>query len=342
MVTIRNLRVSNVSKVYPFIELRKMTSTTLRVAVTPLRLSPDAPIDQSVERWLQQRVAACDALGVLAVAHGRFVDLYQADKPLASEVFDEDADLRLHLPFLAQITLDEYASFVPASCGSLTGLGRDWGEEAMMTATCVCFPTDSVLVVGATTKASGSFLLGFRLYSSAVTQLLLTPSDDRIKRHPSPLLVHFNYLEPVLTAPPVAMIPCPHLSTPHSGAMVLLLANSSEFAVFSWTERFSSRQICAASITRHPDPLTAIAVTDDGRFLVTANAAGYIYMLDFARFAWDAYAEDGGATATSDVAGKRVKLGVCSRSGLLVEDNPLDAVRILGSTRGQWSCSPAT
>ncbi|RLN76164.1 hypothetical protein BBJ28_00002161 [Nothophytophthora sp. Chile5] len=273
---------------------------------------------QGVETVLHQaaaqRLAVCEASQVLAVANGRFVDLYGVGNGLQ------------RLVFLAQIALDDYVT--------RQTVNDDGGRTDVVLATCVCFPITGFLLVGAVTEGLQGvkdrvLVLGFRLYATSVSQYAVpVPHENGAsKRSPSPVQVHFSFLEPVpdtSTSGIRSLQPCHRGMTPDSGSVLLLFADSNVFGFLSWTERFSARQMCLAELKQHSGSLIAAAISSSGQYIVLTNAVGRLALLDFHRFPWTGQGHSG-----NTVEGKRLQLGSCSRSGVPARDNPLDVVRVV-------------
>lgn len=185
--------------------------------------------------------------------------------------------------------------------------------ERPVVATCALFAAPGVLLV-----AAGTWLLGFRVFAGT--------------HHPA----HWSFAEP-LPSTATLVVRCRHCT----GAAVVLLAGAGRFAVFQWRERLSSRCVSVADVSTHP--LVAAALSADGRFLALADARGRLYVLSFAAFDWRGGGGFGPGTGRGTAVertaegGTRLRNSSCSRSGIVMRDNPLDAVRIVAETGGTGS-----
>lgn len=309
-----------------------------RVVDVPLRLSPSARRADTMSRPSQlHSVAVCEAVGVVAVANGRTVDLYDVvacgwTRPHGAD--SADAEPQLHLPLVAQISLAQYLQ-------TLSACSQDAASDVR--ATCVSFPAAGMLLVGGVATddehgAADAFLLGFRLYTSSATRfstLAEGHSDSKPAKLPR-VTVHFSFAEPIKTPGfPVMLIVCRHVTTAQAGAVLITMHASSEIVVFSWAERFSSRQVSAASVAGRTSPLVSAAVSPDGRFAAVASEEGFFFLLDWSRFSTLIDSEIAIITLPHTTTEQRLLLGVCSRAGRVVEDNPLDCVRLVATARGE-------
>ncbi|RLN06637.1 hypothetical protein BBJ28_00010982, partial [Nothophytophthora sp. Chile5] len=289
-----------------------MLPSRLQVQDVAVPVLPRQGVKAAVHQAAAQRLAVCEASQVLAVANGRFVDLYGVGDGLQ------------RLVFLAQIALDDYVT--------RQVVNNDGDRTDIVLATCVCFPITGFLLVGAVAEGLQDvkdrvLVLGFRLYATSVSQYAVPHENGASKRPPAPVQVHFSFLEPVpdtSTSGIRSLQPCHRGMTPDSGSVLLLLADSNVFGVLSWTERFSARQMCLAEQKQHSESLIAAAISSSGQYIVLSDAVGRLALLDFHRFAWT-----GQGHSDNTVEGKRLQLGACSRFGVLARDNPLDVVRVV-------------
>lgn len=295
-----------------------------------------------------QRCAFCEASDVVAIATGPVVDLYLLDSTSAPATAastsppDGNSERHARLSFLTQIVLDEFKN--------IQGYGvRTSVELSVMTATCVCFVAPGVLLVGAAklqnedeaaAEMPSSWLFGFRIYVSApmhqrTSEAFVTSSRSRPH---DPVMVQFSFLEriPLSAANGVArMEVCRHCTNSQAGAIVLIMDASSSFGVFQWCERLSDRQVCVAEIPSCNTALTAVAISSDGRWCALSDAIGYLYLLHFEAFEWFGRAAELRRQRGEKLfAAKRLRNGSCSRSGIAMHDNPLDAVRLTSVSGG--------
>jgi hypothetical protein len=275
-----------------------------------------------------QRIAVCDATGLLAVANGRVIDLYHAEAihvatPIsggntASPAIVGDA----HLPFAGQIVLGDHLE----AC-----INEEPDAGVAVHATCVAFVAPGFLLVAATNSLlSSSWLCGFRMYTRSVT----------IAHHRRPgsssLLVHCAFADHVPNIHAVATmdtIPSTTFTTREAGAVILLFSepSSSCFGVFQWAERFSDR---ALSIARLPQEtcspaFSTVAISRDARWMALAGESGTIHVLDFTRFVWQLNQSLDAQRLNAAVTGKRLTLEASYRMGRVSPRNhPLEDVRL--------------
>jgi hypothetical protein len=307
-----------------------------RVVDVPLRLSPSVRRADTISGASpRHNVAVCEAVSVVAVANGRTVDLYDVvacgwTRPHGAEV--ADAAAQLHLPLVAQIPLAQHLPY----------LSTRSQHACDVRATCISFPATGILLIGgvATDDVHGvadAFLLGFRIYTSSVTRFSAPIEDhsDSKRVEPPRVTVHFSFAEPIKTLGfPVTLTVCQHVTTAQAGAVLLTMHTSSEVVVFSWAERFSSRQVSAASVAGRTSPLVSATVSPDGRFAAVANEEGFFFLLDWSRFSTLIDSEISTSALPRTATEQRLLLGVCSRAGRVLEDNPLDCVRLVATARG--------
>ncbi|KAF1318581.1 hypothetical protein FI667_g13840, partial [Globisporangium splendens] len=306
-------------------------------------------------------MAICDDCGVVAVANGSIVDLFLAsglvlmsggnahsddDDNQGADDAEGDRGGRCHPPFLTQIALDEYKD--------IQGYAQKADHKevtSVMLATCVCFVAPGVLLIGATKSQDAhgdgdgisTWIFGFRIYVSSVALQRVSKSPFESSRsRPDPAMAHFSFLEQILlpNANGIACIEmCQHCTNLQAGAVVLLLKESSSFAIFQWRERFSDRQVCVAELPGCTAPLVATSLNFNGQWGAISDSRGHLYLLDFGFFEWYGHSSSrrGGDIFPSLSESKRLKIGSCSRSGILLRDNPLESVR-LASVTGGMSC----
>lgn len=136
--------------------------------------------------------------------------------------------------------------------------------------------------------------------------------------------------------------------TPDAGAVDVLFEESNFIGVFAWGERFSDRQVCLAQLKQRPEKLVVAERSCDGRYLLVGDAGGRLSLLDFRDCPWDGY---GVSSEAQPLRGKRLDLGVNSRSGVVTRDNLLEHVRLVHATSTSdlscaytslrwWICGP--
>jgi hypothetical protein len=273
----------------------------------------------------KQCISVCHQTRVVAIANGRFVDLYGA------------GDSSVHpFRFLHQIALGDHAkhlqrTFQPDS---------DPQNLLYVVATSVVFPIPGFLLVGAFlggpesetsehVEAVGSpLLLGFRLYAGSVTQFGEIESGVESRPAPSSVQVYFSFVEPVVGMSRRSircLLPCRRDMAPDSGSVVVLFQDSEWIGVLCWRERFSDRQVCLARKKQQSRALVVAELSPDGQWLVVGDTEGQLSLLNFQNFSWNGH----NVSSRLKVAGgKRLELGACSRSGVMTRDNPLEHVRL--------------
>ncbi|ETM50303.1 hypothetical protein L914_05651 [Phytophthora nicotianae] len=272
-----------------------------------------------------QCIALCHKTRVVTIANGRFVDVYGI------------CNNRLHpFAFLHQISISDHVSRLRSS--SLKGdISPDL--ESVVT-TCVSFPVPGFLLVGALldvpeSEISGTestvfpvLLLGFRLYAGSATQFTDAANSEKLLKVATSVQVYFSFVEPVVGVGGKSirsMQGFRHDMTPDAGSVLILLEDSKVFGVFSWKERFSDRQVCLAQI-KQSDSLVTAEFDHDGRYLLVGDANGRLSLINFRDFQYDV--RDISSKMQQNM-GKRLELSVCSRSGVIARDNPLEHVRIV-------------
>lgn len=310
-----------------------------------------------------QRIALCETSGVVAIANGPVVDLYLQDNtntPATASSSSSNgtshhdtpaqdaSDSAMRLPFLMQIALDEFQDVRGYAVQKKSATAAV--EQSVMVATCVVFIAPGVLLIGAAKLQDSegeaadatvsTWLFGFRIYISAPVHQRSSEAfakNARSRPHDQ-AMVQFSFLEriPLPTANGIArMEVCQHCANSQAGAVVLIMSDSSSFGVFQWRERLSDRQVCVAEIPGCSTALTAAAMSPVGRWCALSDAIGYLYLLDFEVFEW--YGRATAELRSRDAklfAARRLRNGSCSRSGIVMRDNPLEAVRlasVLGS-----------
>lgn len=308
-----------------------------------------------------QRMALCEASGVIATANGPVVDLYLLDNkstPAAASTSSSDEnshddtpahgarDSAMRLPFLMQIALDEFKDIrgyaVQRSASFVD-------EPSVMTVNSVCFVAPGVLLVGAAQLQDNedeaadatvsTWLFGFRIYISAPVHQ--RASDAFVKnarnRAHDPAMVQFSFLERIPISAPkgiARMEICRHCTTSQAGAVLLIMNESSSFGIFQWRDRLSDRQVCVAEIPGCVSALTAAAVSSDGQWCALSDAIGHLYLLNFEAFEWYGRAAELRSRDDNPFAARRLRNGSCWRSGIAMRDNPLDAVRLASVSGG--------
>ncbi|KAE9127118.1 hypothetical protein PF005_g5667 [Phytophthora fragariae] len=277
-------------------------------------------------------IAVCDTTRVIAIASGRFVDLYGASNnslhPFAFQHQISPAD---------HITQSQTLPFGQQ-------LGGNKLDRSMVVVTCVSFPVPGFLLVGAfvevaevedchAVKSPGAtFLLGFRLYPGSVSMFVGVGDDSSPRQVPAALQVHFGFVEPVMGNLGRAircLQACRGEMTPDAGAVDVFFEESNVVGVFNWRERFSERQVCLAQLKQQQEALVVAERSCGGRYLLVGDAGGRLSLLDFGNFPWDGYEL---SAKGQQLRGRRLELGVCSRSGVKTRDNPLEHVRLVHTT----------
>ncbi|KAG7387655.1 hypothetical protein PHYPSEUDO_013905 [Phytophthora pseudosyringae] len=305
-----------------------------RLHVLDVGVSVEAPtrVGPRIQERDSQRLAVCLKTRVVAIANGRFVDLYGV------------CNNSLHpFTFLQQISIADHAAHLPSSISDCS----DNPELSVAVATCVAFPVPGLLLVGAfvavpESEISGTggtvdssravFLLGFRLYAGSVTQFIGDVGGKKPREVPASVQVYFSFLEPVVGAG-VKSIRCLQSfrrdMTPDQGSVLVLFDDSITFGVLSWKDRFSDRWMCLAQMKQPSERLVVVECSSDGRFLVVGDAGGRLSLIDFKDFPRDGYET---SSRLHQTICKRLELGACSRSGVITRDNPLEHARLVHTT----------
>ncbi|KAJ8575043.1 hypothetical protein ON010_g4169 [Phytophthora cinnamomi] len=320
--------------------LRAMTQDRLQILDVDVSVQAPARTGAPVQLSDNQSIAVCDTNRVVAIANGRFVDLYGA------------SNKSLHpFTFLHQISLGDHVtrSQRPSFDGQHNG---DKLDRSVVVATCVAFPVPGFLLVAAFVEVpdaeiSGdgdaveptraTFLLGFRLYAGSASQFVGVVDGSTPRQTATTVQVHFSFVEPVVGNAGRGircLQPCRREMTPDGGAVDVLFDHSNVVGVFNWRERFSDRQVCLARLKQQPRTLVVAERSSDGRYLLVGDAGGRLSLLDFRDFPWVGY---GISSNAQQLRGKRLELGVCSRSGVIARDNPFEHVRLVHSTAGSDS-----
>ncbi|KAL3669767.1 hypothetical protein V7S43_005147 [Phytophthora oleae] len=300
-----------------------------RLHVQDVGVSVEAPTHakSGVQSGDYQCVAACHTTRVIAIANGRFVDIYGA------------SGNSLHpFAFLQQIAIADHVVHPHGSLSSKT----DSPELNIVVVTSVAFPVPGFLLVGAFVDVPGSeisgtggtvnptratLLLGFRLYAGSVTQCIDDVNGGKPSQVPASIQVYFSFVEPVVDVD-VKSIRCLQSfsgdMTPDAGSVLVLFEESTNFGVFTWKERFSDRQICLAQMKQQSEKLVVAELSPDGRYLVLGDAGRRLSLIDFRGFY-----KDENDISSRPQRGKRLQLGACFSSGLKARDNPLEHVRLI-------------
>ncbi|POM73470.1 Hypothetical protein PHPALM_9679 [Phytophthora palmivora] len=270
-----------------------MTEDRLHVLDVDVPVEASTRIGSRIQKGDSQCIAVCYQTGVIAIANGRFVDLYGA------------SNNSLHpFTFLHQISIGDHVTH-PHSIVLNNNGDRDLCNS---TVSCVACPVPGFLLVGAFVEVPESEI-----------------SETNVSVNP----IYFSFVEPVVGVG-VQSIRClqsfRNNMTPDSGSVVVLFGDSEMFGVFSWKERFSDRLICLAQMKHQTKRLGVAECSPDGRYIVVGDDEGRLSLIDFKGF------PKGGYSTSSNVqqmGGKRLKLGLCSRSGVTTRDNPLEHVRLV-------------
>ncbi|KAG1684798.1 hypothetical protein DVH05_010532 [Phytophthora capsici] len=268
-----------------------------------------------------QCIAVCHTTRVIAIANGRFVDIYGT------------SGNSLHpFAFLHQIAIADHVTHPHGSLSSKAGPP----ELSKVVATSVAFPLSGFLVVGAfvedpeISETSGTvnpartaLLLGFRLYPGSATQCVEAVNGGKPS---ASIQVYFSFVEPI-EGVDVKSIRClqsfRHDMTPDAGSMLVIFEGCACFGVFTWRERLSDRQICLAQMKQQ---IVVADLSPDGLYLVLGDMGGQLSLIDLRGFQKD---ENGISDRSQKVVGgKRLQLGSCFSSGVKATDNPLEQARL--------------
>ncbi|OWZ24168.1 hypothetical protein PHMEG_000819 [Phytophthora megakarya] len=272
-----------------------MSEDRLHVLDVDVSVEASSRIGSQLQGGDNQCIAVCYQTGVIVIANGGFVDLYGV------------CNNSLHpFLFLHHISIRDHVSRLYSS-----NSGRcDDKELQIATATCISFPVPGFLLVGAFVEVPESEISG---------------TDTSV----DPIQVYFSFIEPIVGVDGKSIR---HLQsfrpdmTPNSGSVVLLFEDSALFGVFSWKERFSDRLTCLAEMKQQMERLVVSDCSPDGRYVVVGDAGGRLSLVDFKCFKMDEY---DASSSSEQLAGKRLKLGPCFRSGVITRDNPLERVRVV-------------
>ncbi|CEG45931.1 uncharacterized protein PHALS_02264 [Plasmopara halstedii] len=273
-----------------------------------------------------QNIALCEKTRLIAIANGRFVDLYRIDTNAIHP-----------FPFLQQISISTYINHVCASI--FTNLNDT--DPKLVKATCVAFPVPSFLLVGISVRVPESemskceivetktLVLGLRLYATSVTPFPCGKFVDKSQYHEPSVQVSFSFVENVLgTFDKEIQHFCNFRRdmTPDAGSVLILLEDSNQFGVLSWKERFSDRQVCMAQVKQQAENLISAECDHNGQYVVLGGERGRLFLMSFRHFMLH---ESDVVLTHKQNAGQRLVLGPCSRSGVIVRDNPLELVRMV-------------
>ncbi|TMW60110.1 hypothetical protein Poli38472_000152 [Pythium oligandrum] len=266
-----------------------------------------------------QKMAVCEATGLVAVANGHVVDVYQLDE-LTTRRREGDTSQEAHLPYVGQIVLRDHLYY--QACD---------GEEAMLHATSVYFASPGFLLVAASqvnALTSCVWLSGFRIFARSVTKRAASSDSPTLMIH----LAFADRIEGVTVMTTMTQVPSPQdaASVSESGAVVALFQSSSTFAVFRWRERFSDRDLLLLRLpmafVSSADSFTAAAVSNEGQSLVVSSASGVLALIDLRGL----FAEVLDFTFT----GRRLEAVAIHRMGHPVRDSALlERLRLLHHTQ---------
>lgn len=296
-----------------------------RLHVLDVHVSVDAAPtpDSHLTCTTNHHMAICNQSRVLALANGRFVDLYgvcaNKDHPFT---------------FLHQISIYEHLKSIHASIS-------DESATEIVRVTCVTFPIPGFLLVGTFVKNpkgqtlndkkndTAMYLLGFWLYATSVTRFSCDKNDEKSPLAANAIQVALSFADFVIEGDGEEIQNLHTFRqevTPDAGAVLLLFNDSKRFGVFNWKERLSDRQVCLAQVKQHAEKVTSAVCAHDGQYLVLGDEAGRLHLLDFHAFSHDS---NDTMEKSKHSGGKRLDLGPCFRSSVIVRDNPLDHVRVV-------------
>ncbi|KAG2849486.1 hypothetical protein PC112_g357 [Phytophthora cactorum] len=305
-----------------------MVEDRLQVLDVDVSVEAAARIGSRIQEDDSQCIAVCHKNRVIAIANGRFVDLYGV------------SNNSLHpFTFLHQITISDHVTRLRSS---VLNNNNEPGQDPVV-ATSVAFPVPGILLVGAFVGVPESenlgtestvdpvLLLGFRFYAGSVTQFTGVVDREKSRKVAASVQVYFSFVEPVVAIGGKSIQSLQsfrHDMTPDAGSVLVLFGDSKMFGIFSWKERFSDRQVCLAQIKQQSDNLVVAECSQDGRYVVLGDTGGRLSLIDFKDFQHDGRDI---SLKTQQSVGKRLELRECSRSGVIARDNPLEHVRVAHS-----------
>ncbi|KAG3110272.1 hypothetical protein PI124_g10653 [Phytophthora idaei] len=305
-----------------------MVEDQLQVLDVDVSVEAAARIGSRIQEDDSQCIAVCHKNRVIAIANGRFVDLYGV------------SNNSLHpFTFLHQITISDHVTRLRSS---VLNNNNEPGQDPVV-ATSVAFPVPGILLVGAFVGVPESenlgtestvdpvLLLGFRFYAGSVTQFTGVVDSEKSRKVAASVQVYFSFVEPVVAIGGKSIQSLQsfrHDMTPDAGSVLVLFGDSKMFGIFSWKERFSDRQVCLAQIKQQSDNLVVAECSQDGRYVVLGDTGGRLSLIDFKDFQHDGRDI---SLKTQQSVGKRLELRECSRSGVIARDNPLEHVRVAHS-----------
>ncbi|KAG3206823.1 hypothetical protein PC128_g547 [Phytophthora cactorum] len=309
-------------------EAGRYSAYRLQVLDVDVSVEAAARIGSRIQEDDSQCIAVCHKNRVIAIANGRFVDLYGV------------SNNSLHpFTFLHQITISDHVTRLRSS---VLNNNNEPGQDPVV-ATSVAFPVPGILLVGAFVGVPESenlgtestvdpvLLLGFRFYAGSVTQFTGVVDSEKSRKVAASVQVYFSFVEPVVAIGGKSIQGLQsfrHDMTPDAGSVLVLFGDSKMFGIFSWKERFSDRQVCLAQIKQQSDNLVVAECSQDGRYVVLGDTGGRLSLIDFKDFQHDGRDI---SLKTQQSVGKRLELRECSRSGVIARDNPLEHVRVAHS-----------
>ncbi|KAG3225854.1 hypothetical protein PC129_g3564 [Phytophthora cactorum] len=309
-------------------EAGRYSAYRLQVLDVDVSVEAAARIGSRIQEDDSQCIAVCHKNRVIAIANGRFVDLYGV------------SNNSLHpFTFLHQITISDHVTRLRSS---VLNNNNEPGQDPVV-ATSVAFPVPGILLVGAFVGVPESenlgtestvdpvLLLGFRFYAGSVTQFTGVVDREKSRKVAASVQVYFSFVEPVVAIGGKSIQSLQsfrHDMTPDAGSVLVLFGDSKMFGIFSWKERFSDRQVCLAQIKQQSDNLVVAECSQDGRYVVLGDTGGRLSLIDFKDFQHDGRDI---SLKTQQSVGKRLELRECSRSGVIARDNPLEHVRVAHS-----------
>ncbi|KAF1792724.1 hypothetical protein GQ600_15401 [Phytophthora cactorum] len=172
-----------------------MVEDRLQVLDVDVSVEAAARIGSRIQEDDSQCIAVCHKNRVIAIANGRFVDLYGV------------SNNSLHpFTFLHQITISDHVTRLRSS---VLNNNNEPGQDPVV-ATSVAFPVPGILLVGAFVGVPESenlgtestvdpvLLLGFRFYAGSVTQFTGVVDSEKSRKVAASVQVYFSFVEPVV------------------------------------------------------------------------------------------------------------------------------------------------
>lgn len=337
--------------------------------------SPNYPSQRKIAN---QQLAVCNCSGVLAVANGPVVDLYQLThlqaQPTQSKLSSNNdtshngdnsnpEGMKYHMPFLTHISLMQFQSLSVNN----QRLHHVSDEDAVIIATSVCFVESGFLLVGGRSSVpqneGSSWLFGFRIYISVSTRLEPGSRGMMMGRESHPV-VHFSFCDEIPSFPggisemkwvlPNGKLQYQYRESAYQyrsgvdGVVLMILAKSSCFAVFTWNERFSDRQLNISSVRPDNDEnetgennyelvSMVVAVGSQYQYMIGLDTIGNLFILDCPWLSCgekEIFSPEESELLEKVQRGKRVRQTGAYRSGLAVNGNPLHEPRLLRRLAG--------